>query len=286
MLDLIQTSFAWSVGLAAIIGLLFGSFANVVIARLPVMLKHQWQQDCAESLGQSATPAERFNLAVPGSQCPSCKTSLRWYENIPVLSYVIQAGKCRHCPTSIASRYPLVEVLIAAFTAFAIASFGFNALGWSYALFIYILVILTFIDKDHMLLPDQLTLPLVWLGLLASLQFTPVSPSDAIIGAACGYLALWSVFWLFKIITGKEGMGYGDFKLLAALGAWLGWQMLPMIILLSSVIGAGYGILMIILRRHQQGNPMPFGPFLALAGIAALFFGELLYNTYWQWLGL
>lgn len=286
MLDLVQTSFAWSVGLAAIIGLLFGSFANVVIARMPVMLKRQWQQDCTESLGQPAAPAERFNLAVPGSQCPACNTSLRWYENIPVLSYVIQAGKCRHCQTGISSRYPLVEILAAAFTAFAIASFGFNTLGWSYALFIYALVILTFIDKDHMLLPDQLTLPLIWLGLLASLHLTPVSPSDAIIGAACGYLALWSVFWLFKLITGKEGMGYGDFKLLAALGAWLGWQMLPMIILLSSVIGAAYGILMIVLRRHQQGNPMPFGPFLAFAGIAALFFGEALYSTYWQWLGL
>lgn len=286
MLDLIQSSFIWSVGFAAIIGLLFGSFANVVIARFPVILQRQWQTDCAESLGQTPPTFERFNLAVPGSQCPSCKTSLHWYENIPVLSFLIQQGKCCHCRVAISFRYPLVEVLTALLTAVTIAIFGFTALGWSYALFIYALLILAFIDKDHMLLPDQLTLPLIWLGLLASLQLTPLSPADSIIGAVTGYLALWSVFWLFKLITGKEGMGYGDFKLLAALGAWLGWQMLPMIILLSSVIGALFGILMLLLRRHQQGNPMPFGPFLALAGIVALFFGETLYNTYWQWVGV
>ncbi|HLV48435.1 MAG TPA: A24 family peptidase [Aliidiomarina sp.] len=286
MLDLIQSSFIWSVGFAAIIGLLFGSFANVVIARFPVILQRQWQTDCAESLGQTPPTFERFNLAVPGSQCPSCKTSLHWYENIPVLSFLIQQAKCRHCRVAISFRYPLVEVLTALLTAVTIAIFGFTPLGWSYALFIYALLILTFIDKDHMLLPDQLTLPLIWLGLLASLQLTPLSPADSIIGAVTGYLALWSVFWLFKLITGKEGMGYGDFKLLAALGAWLGWQMLPMIILLSSVIGALFGILMLLLRRHQQGNPMPFGPFLALAGIVALFFGETLYNTYWQWVGV
>jgi len=286
MLDLIQTNVALSVGLAAMVGLLFGSFANVVIARFPVMLQRQWQQDCAETLGQPVSPAPRFNVAVPGSQCPACKTSLRWYENIPVISYFLQMGKCRHCRSAISSRYPLVEIYSALLTAFAIATFGFNALGWSYALFIYALMVLTFIDKDHMLLPDQLTLPLVWLGLLVSLQLSPVSPTDAIIGAAAGYLSLWSVYWLFKLVTGKEGMGYGDFKLLAAIGAWLGWQMLPMIILLSSVIGALYGIAMILLRRHQQGKPMPFGPFLALAGIVALFFGDWLYSTYWHWLGL
>ncbi len=286
MLDLIQASFVCNVGLAAVIGLLFGSFANVVIARFPVILQRQWQLDCAASLNQPPPAFDRFNLATPGSQCPACKTALRWYENIPLFSYLLQTGKCRHCRNTISIRYPMVELLTALFAGFTIATFGFTALGWSYAIFIYTLIILTYIDKDHMLLPDQLTLPLVWLGLLASLHITPISPTDAIIGATAGYLALWSVFWLFKLITGKEGMGYGDFKLLAALGAWLGWQMLPMIILLSSVIGALFGVLMLLLRRHKQGNPMPFGPFLALAGIAALFFGDVLYSTYWQWLGL
>lgn len=286
MLEIIKLYQPLGIGLAAIIGLLFGSFANVVIARLPLMLQRQWQQDCAAHLEQELTSTERFNLAVPRSHCPHCQHSLSWYENIPLLSYILQAGRCRHCRAHISMRYPFVEFLSAALTALSIAVFGITALGWSYALFIYLLLILTCIDKDHLLLPDQLTLPLVWLGLLASLFITPITPQSAIIGAVSGYLALWSVFWLFKLMTGKDGMGYGDFKLLAALGAWLGWQMLPLIILLSSLLGATYGVFILVLRRHQQGQPLPFGPFLALAGVCALFFGKQLYHHYWLWLGL
>lgn len=286
MLELIQSHSALSISLAAIIGLLFGSFANVVIARLPVMMQRQWQQEHTELDSAEQPPAERFDLAFPGSHCPQCETQLRWFENIPLFSFLFQRGACRHCQHPISWRYPLVETSSALLTACCIYVFGFTGLGWAYAVFVYMLLVLTCIDKQHMLLPDQLTLPLVWLGLLASIWLTPVTPTDAIIGATVGYLALWSVFWLFKLLTGKEGMGYGDFKLLAALGAWLGWQMLPMIILLSSIIGAVIGLVMIVINRHQQGQPLPFGPFLAFAGLLALFFGEYLYHAYWQWLGL
>ncbi|RUO42899.1 prepilin peptidase [Aliidiomarina taiwanensis] len=286
MLELIQSYPALGLSLAAFIGLLFGSFANVVIARLPVMMQRQWQQECAEANSSEVSEQARFDIAFPGSHCPHCQTPLRWYENIPLLSFLLQGGACRHCQQPISWRYPAVEAGAAFLTALCIYFFEFSLLGWSYAVFVYLLLILTCIDKQHMLLPDQLTLPLVWLGLLASVWVTPVTPTDAIIGAAAGYLCLWLVFWLFKLLTGKEGMGYGDFKLLAALGAWLGWQMLPMIILLSSVIGAAFGLIMIGFQRHQQGNPMPFGPFLAFAGMVALFFGESLYHAYWQWLGL
>ncbi|RUO19497.1 prepilin peptidase [Aliidiomarina haloalkalitolerans] len=294
---------------ALLIGLCFGSFANVVIARLPVMMQAQWRRDCAELTGAELTGAElagsestgaetksakankdasaksepqTFNLAQPASQCPTCQTPIRWYDNVPLLSYALLRGRCRSCNTSISIRYPLVELFTAALTAVTIYTFGFNALGWSYALFIYVLLILTLIDRDHMLLPDQLTLPLLWFGLIGSIFWLPVSPQDAIIGATAGYLFLWSVFWLFKIFTGKEGMGYGDFKLLAALGAWLGWQHLPLIILLSSVVGAVYGIGQILQRNSSSSQPMPFGPFLAIAGGISLYFSEPIYRWYWS----
>lgn len=275
---------------AALLGLLFGSFANVVIARLPVMLQRQWQKDCAEAVGQSPTePASTeapFNLAVPRSRCPHCKTMLRWYENIPVLSFLWLRARCRTCHAKIAWRYPLIELSSGLLVLAAILVFGFSPLGWSYALFLYLLLILAAIDRDHMILPDSLTLPLLWLGLLLSIHVLPIEVTDAVLGAAAGYGALWSIFWLFKLVTGKEGMGYGDFKLLAALGAWLGWQMLPMIILLSSVVGAVIGLLMMVFNKHKGGQPIPFGPFLVLAGMLALFFGERIYTLYWQWLGL
>jgi len=266
---------------ATLIGLMVGSFGNVVIARLPVILKRQWQIDCALSLEQAPPKFEKFNLSVPRSHCPRCKTFLSWYENIPVLSYVLQLGRCRHCKTRISFRYPLVELIAAALTYAAIASFGFTALGWSYTVLLWCLLILTLIDVDEMLLPDQITLPLLWLGLLLSISILPVSPQDAIIGAAAGYLVLWSVFWLFKIVTKKEGMGYGDFKLLALLGTWLGWQSLPLIILLSSIIGAVIGLFFLVIKKSQPGQPIPFGPFLAGAGVVALFWGERIYHWYW-----
>lgn len=271
---------------ALLLGLLFGSFGNVVVARLPVMLKRQWQQECAEALEQPVAKTPTFNLATPRSHCPSCRTTIRWYENIPVLSYLVLRGRCRHCKTRISLRYPLLEALVAVTTLFCVAFFGFSLEGWVYAIFLYVLTLLTLIDADEMLLPDQLTLPLLWAGLLASLFLDTVSPADAILGAVFGYAFLWSVYWLFRLTTGKEGMGYGDFKLLAALGAWLGWQMLPLIVLLASVIGALIGLVMILMKRHKQGVPIPFGPFLALAGAVALFVGTDIYTWYWGLLGL
>lgn len=274
--------FGWLVAL--LIGLCFGSFANVVIARLPVMMQAQWRRDCAELNSQTPATSDTavFNLAQPASHCPSCKAPIRWYDNIPLVSYAILRGRCRRCQTHISARYPMVELLAGVLTAVTIFTFGFDLLGWSYALLIYTLLILTLIDRDHMLLPDQLTLPLLWLGLLGSIFWLPVSPQDAIIGATAGYLFLWSIFWLFKIFTGKEGMGYGDFKLLAALGAWLGWQHLPLIILLSSVVGAVYGIGQILKRKSSSSQPMPFGPFLAIAGGISLYFSEPIYRWYWS----
>src|SRR5690554_5245054 len=225
MLEIIQLNNTLSVCLAALVGLLFGSFANVVIARLPVMMQRQWQREHAEANNLPQPEQHRFDIAFPGSHCPQCQTSLRWYENIPLFSFLLQRGLCRHCQHSISWRYPLVEAAAAILVASCIGVFGFTALGWAYAILVYVLLILSCIDKQHMLLPDQLTLPLIWLGLLASIWLTPITPTESIIGAAAGYLSLWLVFWLFKLLTGKEGMGYGDFKLLAALGAWLGWQM-------------------------------------------------------------
>jgi len=282
--------------LAALVGLLTGSFANVVIARLPRMLELQWERDYIEMTQADSAPvnspeemsatqpaAERFNLAWPASHCPKCKHPLRWYENVPVISYLFQKGRCRHCHQGIRAQYPIVELLSMLLVGFAVYYFGFNATGWSYAALLWVLMVLTWIDTDHMLLPDQLTLPLLWAGLLLSVaEIIPVTPVDSIIGATAGYLFLWSLYWLFKLTTGKEGMGYGDFKLLAALGAWLGWQMLPLIILLSSVVGAFLGILIMALKGKDKNQPLPFGPYLVVGGIIALFWGHEIYQWYWR----
>lgn len=282
--------------LAGLVGLLTGSFANVVIARLPRMLELQWERDYIEMTQGDSAPvnspeemsaiqpaAERFNLAWPASHCPKCKHPLRWYENIPVISYLFQKGRCRHCHQGIRAQYPIVELLSMLLVGFAVYYFGFNATGWSYAALLWVLMVLTWIDTDHMLLPDQLTLPLLWAGLLLSVaEIIPVTPVDSIIGATAGYLFLWSLYWLFKLTTGKEGMGYGDFKLLAALGAWLGWQMLPLIILLSSVVGAFLGILIMALKGKDKNQPLPFGPYLVIGGVIALFWGHEIYQWYWR----
>jgi len=282
--------------LAALVGLLTGSFANVVIARLPRMLELQWERDYIEMTQADSAPvnspeemsaiqpaAERFNLAWPASHCPKCKHPLRWYENVPVISYLFQKGRCRHCHQGIRAQYPIVELLSMLLVGFAVYYFGFNATGWSYAALLWVLMVLTWIDTDHMLLPDQLTLPLLWAGLLLSVaEIIPVTPVDSIIGATAGYLFLWSLYWLFKLTTGKEGMGYGDFKLLAALGAWLGWQMLPLIILLSSVVGAFLGILIMALKGKDKNQPLPFGPYLVIGGVIALFWGHEIYQWYWR----
>lgn len=284
-MEVFQTYPALGLVFAGLFGLVFGSFGNVIIARLPKMLSAQWQRECAESFPEVKLPAEsaeRFNLAYPASHCPHCGHNIRWFENIPLFSYLFLRGRCRGCQQKISLRYPITELLSGLLTVAAVAHFGFNGVGLAFAVLLYALLILTMIDRETMLLPDQITLPLLWLGLLLSISVLPVSPTDAIIGGAAGYLSLWSVFWLFKLLTGKEGMGYGDFKLLAVLGVWLGWQMLPLIVLLSSLVGAVYGIGLIVSKRQQHSQPMPFGPFLAIAGVIALFYGQEIYTAYWQ----
>ena len=260
---------------AAVFGLAIGSFLNVVIHRLPRMMENEWRAQCAEFEGKEPPDAGRYNLLVPRSQCPSCQTPIRARDNIPVLSWLLLGGKCAQCKAKISPRYPIVEVLTACLSALVAWKFG---LGWATVaalVLTWTLIALVFIDADTTLLPDDLTLPLLWLGLLAHLfgLFPGVTMRDAVIGAIAGYLVLWTVYWLFKLATGKEGMGYGDFKLLAALGAWLGWQMLLPIILASATVGALTGIALIVLRRHDRGIPIPFGPFLAAAGWLALMWG-------------
>jgi leader peptidase (prepilin peptidase)/N-methyltransferase len=270
----LDTSFF--IGAAALVGLVVGSFLNVVIHRLPKMMENEWRQQCAEIDGRPAPDLGRYNLIVPRSQCPACQTPIRVRDNIPVASWLLLRGKCAHCKAPISPRYPLVEALTAVISAVIASKFGF---GWTTAAFLVLtwtLVALTFIDADTTLLPDDLTLPLLWFGLLANLVglIPGVSLRDAVIGAAAGYLVLWLIYWAFKLTTGKEGMGYGDFKLLAALGGWLGWKALLPILLLSSVVGAIVGIALMLLARRGRDIPIPFGPYLAAAGFLVLLLGD------------
>ena len=259
---------------AGAFGLAIGSFLNVVIYRLPKMMEAEWRAQCAELAGREPEPASRFNLLVPGSHCPSCKTPLRVRDNVPLISYFASSGKCAHCGAAISARYPIVEAITAALSAWVAWRFGFGLPGLAALAFTYVLIALTFIDADTTLLPDSLTLPLLWAGLLLNIGGTFVPLSEAVIGATAGYLILWSIYWLFKLATGKEGMGYGDFKLLAALGAWFGWKMLLPILLLSSVVGATVGIILLVLARRGRDIPIPFGPYLAAAGLTALLYGQ------------
>ena len=264
-------------------GLVIGSFLNVVIYRFPVMLERQWRHQAEQFLEIEPAIAEQatFNLAIPASTCPNCSSRISAWQNIPVISYLILGGKCHQCKAPIPVRYPLVELSTGLLTAAIGFHFGF-ALYTCFALLLtWSLLVLVFIDIDHMLLPDDITLPLLWLGLaIALLKIGPVTLSDAVIGAILGYLILWLVYWGFKLATGKEGMGFGDFKLLAALGAWLGWQALPTVILISSVIGAAIGIITLIFFGGQRGKPIPFGPYLAGAGWAVLIWSQQLNALY------
>ena len=263
-----------------ILGLLVGSFLNVVIYRLPKMMEHDWHAQCAELRGENVPQNKQLSLARPRSRCPECGYAITALENIPIVSWLALRGKCSACHASISRRYPIVEATTGLLSAFAAAHFG---LGWAAGgalLLIWSLIALTFIDFDTQLLPDSITLPLLWAGLLFNLFDTYTSLTSAVIGAMGGYLALWSVYWGFKIVTGKEGMGYGDFKLLAALGAWLGWEVLPLTILLSSMVGAVVGIILITVAKHGRQVPIPFGPYLASAGLLALFWGTELTQTY------
>ncbi|MDQ6916659.1 MAG: A24 family peptidase [Pseudomonadota bacterium] len=266
----------------AVIGLCVGSFLNVVIHRLPRMLEEGWRTQCAELSGETAAPAPRYNLMVPRSQCPVCGHRIGALENIPVISYLFLRGHCLACKAPISARYPIVEIITAALTVAAIVRFGLTPVGIAASFFLWTLVALTFIDFDTQLLPDNLTLPLLWAGLLANVlgAVPTVTLRDAVVGAIAGYLVLWAIYWAFKLIRGKEGMGYGDFKLLAALGAWLGWQMLPLIVLLSSVVGAAIGISLVAFKGRDHQIPLAFGPYLAIAGGIALFFGKPLVALY------
>jgi len=284
LLSLLQASPLAFAILAAALGLIVGSFLNVVIHRMPIVLMRNWQRDCQDLSGQPENSAthERYNLVTPRSRCPHCGHAITAMENIPVISYLWLRGRCSSCRNRISLRYPFVELLSAALAAVAAWHFGFNAAGIAAILLTWLLVALAFIDIDHQLLPDAMVLPFLWVGLLLNLLNVFTSLPDAVLGAVAGYLSLWSVFHTFKLITGKEGMGYGDFKLFALFGAWLGWQSLPLIILLSSFVGAMIGIGLIVFRGRDRAQPLPFGPYLAVAGWVALLWGDEIMRQYLQ----
>lgn len=283
------------VGVIFLFGLMFGSFFNVVIYRVPVMMKLEWLQNARDFLQEllhleklpseieqhpKDLPNPPFNLVTPNSTCPHCGHGIRWYENIPLISYAFLKGKCSQCKTRISPRYPIIELVTGLLSAFVAWRFGFSWETAAVLMFTWSLICLTMIDFDHKLLPDQLTLPLMWLGILVNMNGMFVSLEQSVLGAVVGYLSLWSIYWLFKLLTGKEGMGYGDFKLLAALCAWMGWQALPLIILLSSLVGSVVGISLIIIKGRDRNIPIPFGPYLAAAGWIAFFWGDAIIRYY------
>lgn len=265
---------------AGFLGLIVGSFLNVVIHRLPKMMQADWEMQCAELRNEPLSQSLRYNLMVPRSACPHCQHPISATENIPVLSWLMLGGKCSACKTGISPRYPLIELITGLLSVAVAWKFGATWQTLGGLVFVWALIALAFIDFDTSLLPDSITLPLIWLGLLFNIAATFTTLPQAVIGAVAGYLILWSIYWLFKLATGKEGMGYGDFKLLAAIGAWLGWELLPVTILLSSVVGTIVGISMIVLIKHDRRVPIPFGPYLAGGGLVALFFGNQLTQAY------
>ena len=277
---MLSTAPAIFIALSSILGLLIGSFLNVVIYRLPKMMEWEWHKNCLELQGKEAPAQTKLSLAKPRSACPKCQHQITALENIPVISYLLLGGKCKSCKTKISMRYPLVELLTGALLGFIAYQFGYTYITLFAWLFTLALITLTFIDFDTQLLPDDIILPLLWLGLLFNLNSGFTDLQSAVVGAIAGYLTLWSIYWLFKLATGKEGMGYGDFKLLAVIGAWFGWQLLPAVILLSSVLGSVTGIALILMKGKSGNTAIPFGPFLALGGISALFFGQQLASFY------
>ena len=286
MIELLQISPPFFITVATILGLLMGSFLNVVIYRLPLMMEREWRSQCDELNDQDSAELPPLTLSKPRSACPHCQHAIGALENIPVISYLFLGGKCKSCKTPISLRYPVIEALTGLLSGIVAYHFGFDWACLGALLLTWSLVALTFIDVDHQLLPDNITLPLLWLGISFNLfeQFTSLEAS--VIGALAGYLSLWLVYQAFKLVTGKEGMGYGDFKLLAVLGAWLGWSLLPSIILLSSLVGAVVGISLVLVRSHGRDIPIPFGPYLAAAGWIALIWGEPIKMAYLNWAGL
>ncbi|MES9893346.1 MAG: A24 family peptidase [Candidatus Thiodiazotropha endolucinida] len=287
MVDILQQN-QWAFLLSVILtGLVVGSFLNVVIHRLPKMMEQQWRRDCQELEGvlseQETTP---YNLNRPASHCPKCGHKIRPWENIPIISWLMLKGRCSQCNTLISPRYPIIEAVTSILSMVVALHFGFTWATLAALFLTWALIALSVIDFDVQLLPDNITLPFLWLGLLISLGNVFTDPRTALIGAAAGYLSLWSVYQLFKRLTGKEGMGYGDFKLLAMLGAWLGWHYLPQIILLSALVGAVVGILLIVVRGRDRNIPIPFGPYLAAAGWISLMWGEQINTAYLRWSGM
>lgn len=290
--QLMAGSPALFMGFVFIISLMVGSFLNVVIYRLPVMMERSWNAEIAEytalqnqampKIGSTEQPV--FNLVKPDSLCPKCQHKIRAWENIPLISWLLLKGKCSQCKNPIPVRYPLVELATGLLSTWVAWHFGFGLAGFAAVVATWLLIAMTFIDLDTMLLPDQLTLSLLWLGLLLSIGSPFVSSQDALIGGAVGYLSLWSLYWAFKLITGKEGMGYGDFKLLAAIGAWVGWQHLPVVILLSSFVGAIVGVTLLTIQGKDKSQPIPFGPYLAAAGWLTLLYGDWIVQQYWIWM--
>ncbi|MGB0948368.1 MAG: prepilin peptidase [Pseudoalteromonas marina] len=293
IIEVMQSQLWFYLTTVGLVSLCVGSFLNVVIYRLPLMMQREWQSECRlllddELNNNQAKPkntSEHFNLVKPNSTCPKCKTAIKPWQNIPIISWLILKGKCASCSNPISIRYPAIEAITALLSLVVAYTFGATEQALLYIVITWALVALTFIDIDHMLLPDQLTLPLVWLALIAAVAGITITPSDAIMGAAFGYLSLWSVFWLFKLLTGKEGMGYGDFKLLALFGALLGWQSLLTIILLSSVVGAIIGIALLSIQGKDKATPIPFGPYLAIAGWITLLWGNQLQSAYFNLIG-
>ncbi|WP_158771008.1 A24 family peptidase [Paraglaciecola sp. L1A13] len=287
-LQLMADSPAFFLSFVFIVSLMIGSFLNVVIYRLPVMMERSWEADFQAHFNpdEQITQTSPFNLVKPDSTCPKCQHKIRAWENIPVISWLLLRGKCSQCHNRISIRYPLVELFTAFCSVWIAWHYGYSTSALAGIFLTWLLIALIFIDIDTMLLPDQLTLPLLWMGLLFSVVNPSVTSADSIIGASAGYLSLWSVYWVFKLLTGKEGMGYGDFKLLAALGAWIGWQYLPIVILLSSLVGAIIGICILTLQGKDKGQAIPFGPYLAIAGWLTLLYGDWIAAQYWQWVRL
>ena len=279
---------AYIVILGGVLGLIVGSFLNVVVYRLPLSLFAAWKLECKSflELDDNDPPSEKFNIAFPASHCPECKAPVKAWQNIPVISYLLLKGKCASCKTKISPRYPIVELFTGVISAFTAYKFGFSIESLLVLVFSWSLITLTLIDADHQILPDNITLPLLWLGLVANSFGLFTDLQSAVIGAAAGYLSLWSVYWVFKLITGKEGMGFGDFKLLAALGAWMGWQQLPIIIILSAFVGAVLGVIILTIKKQSRSNPIPYGPYLAAAGWVAFYWGDQLRLLYFQFSGI
>jgi leader peptidase (prepilin peptidase)/N-methyltransferase len=294
MLELFAATPAAFIVVSFVVALLIGSFLNVIIYRLPVMMQREWRSQASEILAEPADglPEGRFDIIAPRSRCPSCGTPISVLQNVPVVSWLLLGGKCASCKQAISVRYPTIELFTAVLTALVAWRFGFGVEALAAAALTWTLIAISMIDVDHQLIPDSISLPLIWLGLGLSL-FHPldgaevlfVEPRVAIVGALAGYLTLWSIYQLFRLVTGKEGMGYGDFKLLAALGAWLGYQLLPLIILLSAVVGAVVGTTLILLKRHERSVPIPFGPYLAAAGWIAMMCGDSIINWYLDLMG-